>query len=220
MPSTEVDDMRPYMAAKLKAISGRSGKVLYSAARTLTKGHCYLLGFNPGGDPDRYKRHTIARSLKELPAKTSNDYLCEKWPFRNGPLLPEGCHPIQKHVQEVIALFGCDVSDICASNIIFVRSRDSRKIKREWRYLAETCWAFHGRVLEIVKPKVILVYGKSTFEFVQGKLQAELDPMVHYGKIRVARREATKVVGLPHLSRFTVRNKDDIGDFLRKLWNA
>jgi hypothetical protein len=217
---TEVDNLRLHMEAKLKDISGRSGKVLYSAARTLTRGHCYLLGFNPGGDSDRYKRHTIARSLRELPTKTSNDYLCEKWPFRNGPLMPEGCHPLQKHVKEVVALFGCELNDICASNLIFVRSRDSGEIRREWRCIAETCWPFHDRVLEIVKPKVILVYGKPTFEFVQGKLQAEPDPVVHYGKIRVARREGTKVVGIPHLSRFTVRDKNEIGDFLRRLWNA
>jgi hypothetical protein len=48
-----------------------SGEVLYSAAATLRQGPAYLLGHNPGGDPDDLTLPTLGRSLDELPSRRS-----------------------------------------------------------------------------------------------------------------------------------------------------
>lgn len=48
--------------------------------------------------------------------------------------------------------------DVCASNIIFVRSKNAISLNFG---LAGYCWKFHVRIIEVIQPKLILYFGIS-----------------------------------------------------------
>jgi hypothetical protein len=52
-----------------------SGKSLYSAARTLCRGNVYVLGINPGGDPEALATNTIEPRSTSLASKGSTSTL-------------------------------------------------------------------------------------------------------------------------------------------------
>jgi len=47
---------------------------LYSGSQTLRRGPIYLLGLNPGGNPNEHK-DTVRDRLKDLPSQRRNNYL-------------------------------------------------------------------------------------------------------------------------------------------------
>lgn len=72
----------------------QSGRVLYSEPYTLRPGGLYVLGINPGGDPEKLKADTIRSHLDGLPACTKNAYLHENWGKKG-----EGNGKIQRQVR-------------------------------------------------------------------------------------------------------------------------
>lgn len=52
-----------------------SGAVFYSGRRTLDgNNNLYLMGLNPGGDPELCKKETIEKSLDDWKAETKDDW--------------------------------------------------------------------------------------------------------------------------------------------------
>lgn len=189
-----------------------SGNFLYSSNKTLQKGKIYLLGTNPGspqafGDPS----DTIGDYIKKIATKTENAYLDE----------PKGTAANTRLKNNVVKLLeGCElnVREVCASNLIFVRSKDVNEIKISFDELAEKCWQVHELLIRnYVQPKSLIVYGnsgKSPFGFLFNKhfkvfgsrpVVATFDS--GHGKNQCKWFETKlmgnplKVIGVPHLSR-------------------
>src|SRR5947209_4211108 len=66
---------------------------------------------------------------------------------------------LQIRVIWLLTALGRHPRSVAASNLSFVRSRDARS--SEVRKYAEVCWPVHEASLEIVKPRLVIVYGNS-----------------------------------------------------------
>src|SRR5436853_100374 len=132
----------------LAPILDSSGRILYSAADTLRPGSIYLLGLNPGGDPSKHE--TVRYALDTLPSRVKNAYLDEVWERQRRP----GQAPLQRRIQWLAHQLGINLKKICATNLIFVRSRDGAG--SGYPELADVCWPVHMAILRLVQPRLII----------------------------------------------------------------
>ena len=192
-----------------------SGRVLCSAAETLRPGPVYLLGLNPGGDPSIHAE-TVADSLAELPFRKENAYLDESWRGR-----PNGESLLQRRVQWLLTQLGLAVRDVCASNLIFIRSIDATGCG--YPQTAAQCWPIHDRILEIVKPKLIVTFGNSAispYRFLHDfhRPAQVVSVRAGHGNWRCLGFElpnGLKIVGLPHLSRYAIDRQPHVIEWIK-----
>ncbi len=194
----------------LKEILDCSGAILYSGTtRTLKPGQVYLLECNPGGSPKVHKGETIRSSLDNLPNKTTNSYLGTKWNSQ----LQGGVKRLFENLK--IGNKKLDIEDVCASNLIFKRSKRIQDI--DFEKYAEICWPVHDRILQIVKPKVIIAFGLGTYYYLKGTIGKNSEEFICnsgsknrwgilYCKSFKFEHDSgvIMVVGLLHLSRFKI----------------
>jgi hypothetical protein len=192
---------------RLHAILDMSGEVLYSGVSTLERGDIYLLGHNPGGDAANPRLPTVRSSLEELPSKCINSYLDTLWSGRDA---------LQRRVIWLLAGLGFHPTNVTASNLIFMRSRDAAG--SQFGQFAELCWPVHEQSLQIVQPRIVVVYGNSSnspFSFLiqkYGVTRTEAFPSGH-GDWLCRRFEVPGrflVVGLPHLSRYDITKHSSV----------
>jgi hypothetical protein len=211
----------------LKDLLDKSGSVLYSSYETLRPGEFYLLGLNPGGDPDKQKEDTIRKHLESLPGNTKNAYIDEYWePYRKGE---EGEAPLQKRLYHLFNKFGCDIKNVCASNLIFLRSRNSGG--SGYPEIANKCWDVHEKIINIVRPKCIIVFGNSAvspYQYIYNKFKPNCDVQSinsGHGKwlCKVFRTSIlglnVVVAGLPHMSRYAIDRHDAVIDWVKSQIN-
>lgn len=137
----------------LSEVLNESGSILYSSHETLKSGDVYLLGFNPGGAGG----NPVEQSINTMLTNISNSYLDESWENHNG-VWANGEAPLQKRIQWVLESLGLNTRDVCASNLIFLQSREASDISFS---LAKKCWPVHEAILNIIKPKLIIAFGNS-----------------------------------------------------------
>lgn len=189
----------------------RSGSVLYSSASTLRKGNYYLLGVNPGGENDG--TNTIRQSLALLPSNATNAYLDEPWePYEKGR------HPLQRNVQALFRHLGQEPRDVCASNLIFNRSR--REGRSGGFPAAEECWPVHEMILRVVQPLVVITFGRLPFEFLTSKWRLQKGDARPAGHANWSCQIGSStnnplVIGLPHLSIYAMRNHTEVLDWVK-----
>jgi hypothetical protein len=185
------------------------GRLLYSGLGTLSPGLLYVLGYNPGGDPetesDSPAQHLAM--LAEMPTDW-NEYCDGKW-RRQCIEQPPGSMPMQRRVCHLLKSIGMPVRSVCASNLFFKRSK--RKINLNYREkLTEQCWPVHRFILEQVRPKAILSVGGedvSRFVYKQGTLLSDLERIpagwaawsCSAARIQVGTQKLA-IVSVPHLS--------------------
>jgi len=182
----------------------KPGAILYSSHETLKPGSVYLLGFNPGGSGGPH----LNQSIEKLLTNEENSYLDECWANKRGTW-KEGEAPLQERVCWVLENLGLNPREVCASNLIFLQSQKAIDIDYA---LADICWPVHEALLEIVKPRMILVFGNSVlspYGYLHSKYGGEQDyiPSGHGNwKIKCFRcvigGKDSIVAGLPHLSRY------------------
>lgn len=222
MQSSDLDlqALREVAQARLGDLLDHEGTVLYSGVQTLVPGNLYILGVNPGGGPGVFEGYTIRPSLQELPEWRGNRYL-QAW----GRWAPTQ-HPLQRHLRWLIEKgIGCDLTGVCASNLIFVTSRNERAAG--YPEFARICWPIHERILQIVQPRLLIVYGKVSLQWLSQDLDGENDverlgsiPSGHRSwKCTAIRRplagQSRVVVGLPHLSRYDAKGKSWVVDWIK-----
>ncbi len=150
----------------------RSGSVLYNGWRTLHPGNVYLMGFNPGGNPNRIQMSVIqSLSDEKLEQPTYTAYK-EPWEWREIGL-PGGNHPHQRRVRDIVrCLCIHDVANVFAANAIFIRSPQQNSLEHT-ESLWNKCWPVHQLFLSIVQPKIIVCLGNgdklSAFKLLLGK---------------------------------------------------
>jgi hypothetical protein len=197
----------------LQSILPRSGEVLYSAAATLRPGSVYLLGLNPGGSPEdpRLRELTIAKSLADLPTKTTNSYLDTTWVGRG---------LLQSRVIGLLKALDLDVKDVAASNLSFVRSKEAKT--GQIRFFADVCWPVHEKILEIVKPRLVLAYGDETYWYLAKQLGGRNHAKYRCGHGSWSCRNFAvggrfQVASVPHLSWYAISNHPEVVDWLKIL---
>jgi hypothetical protein len=216
---SDLSDFIARTRKQLTPILNRSGSILYSAQSTLRPGKLYLLGLNPGGDPTRH--HTIGEDLDKLPLRNVNAYVHESWERQR----QAGGAPLQQRVRWLMGRLGQNVENVCASNLIFARSRDASR--SDYPQLAHLCWPVHLAMLEIVRPRLIIAYGNSKvspYAYLRSQLSSSPEEVFNSGhgtwKCRVFRSASHWIVGLPHLSRYAIHHHPDVADRLRRLLAA
>jgi len=212
----------------LSPILDESGAILYSAWETLCPGQYYILGLNPGGNAGP----TIRECLNELNNYTENAYLDEDWSTKSRNY-GVGGHPLQVHLKSLLQSLGYDLRNICASNLIFSRSPD--QYGAYYPAKADQCWDVHKMIINIVQPSILLVFGNgsiSPYNYLQRKHieqfsewpQDKVIPSGHAawvcrsfettleGKKRI-------VIGLPHLSRYSIDGKFKVLQWIKNITN-
>lgn len=148
-----------------KRLLSTSGKVFYSGRNAFSQNaDLYILGINPGGDPDEQSLETIEWNTKKVLNDEPNDwsaYRDESWQDA-----PPGTWGMQPRVLHLFKKLGCEAGNIPASNVIFARSKREGDIKSEAKNLIRECWPFHEFVIEKLKPKAILCFGKTPGDIV------------------------------------------------------
>lgn len=202
----------------LSSFINDSGGILYSSHETLVRGSVYLLGFNPGGSGGC----SLEKDIDSMLLNTSNSYIDESWSNRNGSWEP-GEAPLQKRVTWLLGEIGVDPRTVCASNLIFLRSRAASDVSYS---LAEACWPVHQSILEIVKPRLIIAFGnsdRSPYGYLREMLAGKEDKICSGHGNWKAKGFAAKIngrnvyiAGIPHLSRYSPKGKDEVIGWLKR----
>ena len=153
------------------ALAAKPGAVLLSGPATIAPGTFYVMGLNPGGDPQ-----TITASIIDTlaPADGGSCYTDECWNKHcnhevcehvvNGRVRPEAR---VRHQQNMIALaetLGYPTpATLPSANAIFGRSTRLTTLKQQtgvdaWTWWSE-CWRVHQALLGIVQPAAIITLG-------------------------------------------------------------
>lgn len=164
------------------SLRGLSGTALYSGLEAwIDACPIYLLGINPGGDPDEITGtiyEGAARLLNSPEFHSYSEYRDSQWGAPGGGLRPAGAHPFQRSVMHLLDALDLDAGKVPSSNMVYVRSRRAHHIDSDamdgW---AEECWPFHERMIERLGVRVVVAMGGQVGRFVRQKLRTGPDPV-------------------------------------------
>ena len=154
-----------------KHLKDKSGSIFYSGANAFSgEKDLYILGLNPGGSPSEHVDETVASSIAHILENKAKDWSA----YRDEPWegAPPGTWRMQPRVLHLLTKLGLNPGEIPASNVIFVRSQRESYIRSEIHQLFQDCWPFHQKVIEELKPKAILCFGKTAGKLIRQKLNA------------------------------------------------
>ena len=188
------------------------GSLIYSSIETLNKRDIYLMGSSPGGDPN-LEKNTILEHLKFMKNHPSfNEYCDGRWKPM-GKVMDSGTSPLQKRVQFLLASLVVNPRNAFATNLIFARFKSENHIS-DFDLLAKKCWVVHSFLLTKVCPKLIIVLGNKSFDFVSKKIVSvsKIDQFeTGHGQgwsckylEGILHGRKTGLIMLPHLSRFAI----------------
>lgn len=169
--STAAPRIEDFVSAIPEELRARSGKVFYAGRQAFAgPAALYVLGLNPGGDPESYARETVGAHtdlvIRTHPADWSA-YRDESWEGRAG-----GTYGMAPRVLHLFRGLNLAPGTVPCSNLIFVRSRTEADLQREIAVLADRCWPFHAQVMARLRPKVVLCFGGTTGQQVRARLGA------------------------------------------------
>ncbi|HQS10451.1 MAG TPA: hypothetical protein PLK13_16645, partial [Xanthobacteraceae bacterium] len=146
-------------------IAMKPGKLLYSSRDSLKRGDLYVLGFNPGGDPN-VERENVLEDLLRTPSSQWNEYINGSWRLRSKTYLA-GQQPRQLRIRSFFSEIDCNLSKIFCSNLFFFRSKSisSAMLDHNFETLARESAHIHTYMLSTVKPKTIICFGSSTYNW-------------------------------------------------------
>lgn len=140
-------------------LGSRSGKVFYSGRGAFSQpSDLYVLGLNPGGDPDVHASETVASHTAEVLTRFPTDwsaYRDESWEGS-----PPGQWGMQPGVLHMFRQLGREPGAVPCSNLVFPRSRSAAHLKQELSTLVEQCWPFHLAAINLLRPRAILCFGQ------------------------------------------------------------
>jgi len=163
---------------------------------------------------------TVRASIDALPTKTMNNYLDEAWAATQKSW-PKGEAPLQQRVVWLLEQLGLNPRKVPCSNLIFVRSAEIAGLP--FNELADLCWKVHERILKIVSPKILLVFGNSEpspYTYLYERLSPTEEKTFPSGhgnwSCRSFNAKGVTVIGLPHLSRYKVIGKDEVVNWIKE----
>ena len=163
--------MEDFLARVGEGIRDRSGAVFYSGRSAFSRPSAiYLLGLNPGGDPDRQAAETVGQSINEALTRPQADwsaYVDESWNGR-----PAGSTKMQPRIQHMMRELGLDPRKVPASNVVFVRSRRERDLADEKAELLRACWPVHQAVIDKLMVRAVICLGGTAGRWVRDQVDA------------------------------------------------
>lgn len=222
--ASDLRELQEGVGEDVAPISGDLGEVVYSPASSIKKGRFYVLGLNPGGDGqlnrDTGEAHTVGSHLDRMLDRADHSVWDEDW--ING-MEPEearrGVHRYQRALAEILGHLGVEDAskrDVFTTNLIFTTTPTAAHL-HDFDALADVCWRAHERFIDVVQPEVIVCVGnggrQSAYGWVYSKLQREVEEerfrvRGKLGSTYLAtgnlRGRETRVLGVPHLSRFSM----------------
>ena len=154
-----------------KSLLDKSGEVFYSGRRAFNaSSDLYILGANPGGDPEALSDQTVSKKVNEvLHEKPENwsAYRDESWRGK-----APGKSTMQRRMLHLFGRVGHDPGEVPVSEVVFQCSRNVNALKGDFRELALLCWPFHQAVIDRLGVKVVVCIGKRAGEFVRRQLNA------------------------------------------------
>lgn len=204
----------------------KKGGILYSSQETLKPGPVYLLGYNPGGDPEQnLTGPTLGMCADALLTRTENEYLCGKWINGRDGQPAAGQALLQRRVNALLKAIGLNTADVCASNLIFQQSKNIREISPD---KANACWKVHEAIIEIIQPRLIIAIGNgypSAYSYLRDRLKpSENTEDTDYAQHGNWKRKGfqtlihgrnTYIAGIPHLSYYKAENKPGLIEWLK-----
>ena len=147
----------------------KSGEVFYSGKLAFgAPSELYILGANPGGNPEYMPHPTIMRHIEQvLHDKPTNwsAYRDEAW-YGRAP----GKSQMQRRMRHLFDELGLDPGKVPCSEVVFLRSKDLSRLAGNFNQLAEECWPFHQAVIENLSVRVVACLGKPAGNWVRNKL--------------------------------------------------
>jgi hypothetical protein len=148
-----------------------SGAVFYSAPPAFD-GHkqIYILGLNPGGNPEMQGENTVRRNFENWEGQTEpySSYVDEIW---EGTVA--GAHGMQPRIRHLAEALGIDLRLTPASNVVFVRSATEAELEANKRDLLDACWPVHEAVIKSLGCRVIICLGGTAGQWVRERVGAE-----------------------------------------------
>ena len=143
----------------------RSGAV-FNSGRDAYAGDAplYLLGLNPGGDPDTHVQETVDFHTNKVLSRSSNwcEHRDESWDGRKA-----GKSGMQPRILHVLSGLGLDPGRVPSSNVVFARTRGQAQIASDFNRLADLCWPLHAAVIKELKVRTVVCFGKVAGAFVR-----------------------------------------------------
>jgi hypothetical protein len=174
LPLVSDPALRPEIEAALEGIPatllGHSGRVFYSGRGAFSAPNdAYILGLNPGGDPDRQVAETVSADLQRFRDGPGwwSAYADESW---HGAA--PGTWGMAPRVLHLLNSLGLDPRSVPASNVMFVRSSTEATLGSNKSALLEACWPVHRAVIEALNAHVILCLGGTAGRWCRQQLDA------------------------------------------------
>lgn len=206
-----------FMKEALQSIRDESGSILYSSYRTVQKNDIYLMGTNPGGQDG----NSLDKNINNFFNQKGNAYLDEEWENKQTKY-KKGQAPLQQRVQNILEGLGYNTRDVCATNLIFTQSRNLDELKFDFFQIADICWKVHLKLLSIIQPQIILVFGngnESPYNYIKQKYQISNEYREKSGysdwEFKSFQTKEYIIVGLPHLS-YSI-NPEKAINFIKKV---
>ena len=154
------------------ALMRASGRVFYSGRSAFEQpSDLYILGLNPGGDPEKMEDDTIARDIGRWRESSAwSAYRDERWKGRD-----PGTHGMQPRVLHLLRQLNRSPSAVPASNVVFVRSRRERDLTARKDRLLELCWPVHQAVIDRLAVTTVVCFGQTAGSWVRDKLDAHAE---------------------------------------------
>ena len=220
MKFSSLEDCRNHVSAMLKkhlaGLEKKKGGVFYSSWSSLLKPNgYYIMGLNPGGEPDQSKTPSIIESIFDdrlnAPWSAFTDE-CWEW---GGRCLEPGGHRNQVRVKQIADHFEIDLSSTVSTNAVFVQTPRAVDIDVEW---IGQCWSVHEELMSWLRPRVVIALGNgaslSPFSTIAARAEIVEGPRLLGRSFRQGKTMkchlsqhcgdlVTTVIGFPHPSRFS-----------------
>jgi hypothetical protein len=169
-----VPPIHPDIAAALEDIPAsllrQSGKVFYTGRGAFSAPNdVYILGLNPGGNPETQAADTIGADLlkfRDGPPWWSA-YADESW-HDAAP----GTWGMAPRILRLLQAIGLEPRSVPTSNVIFVRSSTEATLQSNKNALLEACWPVHHAVIKALNIRVILCFGGTAGRWTRERLGA------------------------------------------------
>ena len=191
------------------SVMHRSGKAFYSGRLAFSSpSDLYILGVNPGGDPEEYPDETVDSHTEWVlgsSPKNWSAYRDESWGTSGAEAGGRGMQPRMLHFFHRLNV---NPGEVPASNVVFARSSSRATIEGDYTQMASDCWPFHQAVIDRLGVRIVVCLGNDAGGWIRSRLLAhqQVDEFVEYNNRRwTSRLYATssglKVAVLTHPSR-------------------
>jgi uracil-DNA glycosylase len=181
-------------------------RLLYSPWRTTQSASVAFIGLNPGGDESNTDHGEIDT--------VGSAYESEDWSTAKHTYSP-GKSPLQLQVRKLFGMLGVNASDVLAGNLVPFRSPSWKSLPRRDEAISFGAELWRALITH-ANPRLIVVMSQEPWEALlrDWKIANIESKGINWGSYQIRRGnwEGTKVVALPHLSRFRIMERSKSED--------